>query len=108
MLGALAIPRKTKSVPHSKQTRTYIEFSGRRYDSKLRMQIIYNSASDCFQKISPPMMVMDQQHDESKESGERTLCAGGAQRRLMKNSSQTHIIFVSKKIQLQVMDIFYD
>jgi len=29
------------------------------------------------------MMVMDQQHEESKESGERTLCAGGAQRRLV-------------------------
>jgi len=29
MLGALAIPRKTKSVPHSKQTITNIEFKAK-------------------------------------------------------------------------------
>ena len=43
----------------------------------------YTAQPNCFQKMTPPMMVMYQQHEESKESGERTLCAGGAQRRLV-------------------------
>lgn len=52
-----------------------------------------------------PRLAMKQQHEEPKKSGERTLRAGGAQRRIIRRNRNRHTSFKLEKFQLQIHDI---